>query len=343
MRKLAEIIMDNSEGIMNRIDLREVEGKTVLLTGASGLLGLHFLACLKHAALGMANPVKVVAVVNREPLPHVRDLLDYEGTRILQGDLADFDFCRSLPQANYIIHTASYGQPIRLMENPIPTLKLNTTATLALFEKLLPEGKFLFVSTSELYTGLQHPPFKETDIGTTNTNHPRSSYIEAKRCGEAIVNAYRAKGVAAKSARLGLAYGPGTRSDDKRAISSFIQKALNGELALLDQGKAIRAYCYVTDVVEIMWNILLRGTDPVYNVGGISRMTIAEIAQTIGSLVKAPVKFPAHAEVVKGAPDAVWLDMTKAKNEFGKTNYVTVEEGLKKTIGWYKALSEAHS
>jgi UDP-glucuronate decarboxylase len=343
MGKLAEIIMNNSSSIMNNVDLREMEDKTVLLTGASGLLGIHFLACLKHASLAMTLPVKVIVVVNREPLRYVRELLDYEGTRIVQGDLADIDFCKSLPEADYIIHTASYGQPIRLMENPIQTLKLNSTATLALFEKLLPGGKFLFVSTSELYMGLTTPPFKETDIGTTNTNHPRSSYIEAKRCGEAVVNAYRAKGVDAKTGRLGLAYGPGTRSDDKRAISSFIQKAFNGELSLLDQGKATRAYCYVSDVVEIMWNILLRGTEPVYNVGGISRMTIAEIAQTIGRLMHVPVKFPAVSEVVNGAPDEVWLDMTKARTEFGKTNYVPVEEGLKQAIEWYKALYEEES
>jgi UDP-glucuronate decarboxylase len=338
----SDLIMNNSLNIMKNIDLSEIEGKTLLLTGASGLLGVHFLACLKHASYAMTK-FKVIAVVNREPLPHVQELLDYEGTRIMQGDLADVDFCRSLPQADYIIHTASYGQPIRLMENPIKTLKLNTMATLELFEKLLPNGKFLFVSTSELYMGLSNPPFKETDIGTTNTNHPRSSYIEAKRCGEAIVNAYRARGVDAKSARLALAYGPGTRLDDKRAISSFIQKAFNGEIALLDHGKATRAYCYVSDVVEIMWNILLRGTEPVYNVGGISRMTIAEAAQLVGHLMHVPVNFPSVSEVLKGAPEQVWLDMSKARIEFGKTEYVPVDAGLMQTIEWYKALMKQSS
>lgn len=340
MGKQADIIMNDIASIMKNIDLRDVEGKTILLTGASGLLGVHFLACLNHARFTMTKPFKVIAVVNREPLSFVRELLDYEGSSIVQGDLTDIDFCKSLPQADYIIHTASYGQPIRFMENPLKTLKLNTMTTFELFEKILPNGKFLFISTSELYIGLSNPPFKETDIGTTNTNHPRACYIEAKRCGEAIVNAYREKGVDAKSVRLAATYGPGTRLDDKRVISSFIQKAFNGEISLIDQGKANRAYCYVSDAVEIMWSILLHGTEPVYNVGGIYRMTIAELAQMIGDIMDVPVIFPSVPKELRGAPEEAWLDMSKVRNEFSKIDYVPVDAGLMRTIKWYNVLHE---
>lgn len=340
MSKYADIILDNTVNIMKSIDLSKLDGKTVLLTGASGLLGVHFLACLKHARNIMINPFKVIAVVNREPLPHVQELIDCEGSRIMQGDLTDINFCKSLPQADYIIHTASYGQPILFMENPFKTLKLNTLTTFELFEKLLPQGKFLFISTSELYMGLLNPPFKETDIGITNTNHPRACYIEAKRCGEAIVNTYRQTGVDAKSARLALAYGPGTRLEDKRVISSFIEKAFDGKISLLDHGKAVRAYCYVSDAVEIMWNILFNGTEPVYNVGGIYRMSIAELAHMIGDIVHVPVIFPYVSETVKGSPEEVWLDMTKVQKEFGKTEFVSLEAGIMQTIKWYMLLHE---
>jgi nucleoside-diphosphate-sugar epimerase len=336
MSKQTDIITNNAITILKNIDLSELSGKTILVTGASGLIGVHFLACLKQVRNGMDKPFKVIAVVNREPLPYVRDFLDYEEAVIMQGDLTDIDFCRSLPQADYIIHSASYGQPIRFMENPLKTLKLNTLDTFILFEKLQPGGKFLFVSTSELYIGLSNPPYKETDIGITNTNHPRACYIEAKRCGEAIVNVYREKGVNAKSVRLAAAYGPGTRLDDKRVISSFIQKAFNNEIKLMDHGKAVRAYCYVSDTVEIMWKILLCGKESIYNVGAISKNTIAELAETIGTLMNVPVVFPDSPDEVNGSPEESWLDMTKVQQEFGKTEYVPLEEGILHTIEWYQ-------
>ncbi|MDF2941983.1 MAG: hypothetical protein K0S01_841 [Herbinix sp.] len=342
MSKYTDIIMKNAATILKSIDLSELEEKTILLTGASGLLGVHFLACLKLARDRMNKPFKIISVVNRDPLPYVRELLDYQEAEIIQGDLTDIDFCRNLPQADYIIHTASYGQPIRFMENPLKTLKLNTLATYILFEKLLPEGKFLFISTSELYIGLSNPPYKETEIGTTNTNHPRACYIESKRCGEAIVNVYREKGVNAKSVRLASTYGPGTRQDDKRVISSFIQKAFRSEIKLMDQGKAVRAYCYVTDAVEIMWKILLEGTEPIYNVGGVFKNTIAELALTTGTLMNVPVVFPDTPCEVQGSPEEAWLDMTKVQKEFGKTEYVTLEDGLLQTIEWYSLLQNTN-
>jgi nucleoside-diphosphate-sugar epimerase len=338
MSKQTDIITNNAVTILKNIDLSELGGKTILVTGASGLIGIHFLACLKQVRDSMEKPFKVIAAVNRDPLPFVKEFLDYEEAFIMQGDLTDIDFCRSLPNADYIIHAASYGQPIRFMENPLKTLKLNTLATYILFEKLKPGGKFLFVSTSELYIGLISPPFKETDIGITNTNHPRSCYIEAKRCGETIVNVYRERGVDAKSVRLAAAYGPGTRLDDKRVISSFIQKAFNEEIKLLDHGKAVRAYCYVTDAVEIMWNVLLKGREAVYNVGGIYKNTIGELANTIGSIMNVPVVFPDTPDEVNGSPEESWLDMTKVQQEFGKTDYVPLEDGIRKTIEWYKLL-----
>lgn len=338
MSKQMDIITNDAVTILKNIDLSELGGKTILVTGASGLIGIHFLACLSQVRNNMVKPFKVIGVVNRDPLPFVKEFLAYEEACIIQGDLTDIDFCRSLPSADYIIHAASYGQPIRFMENPLKTLKLNTQATYILFEKLKPGGKFLFVSTSELYIGLINPPFKERDIGITNTNHPRACYIEAKRCGEAIVNVYRESGVDAKSVRLAAAYGPGTRQDDKRVISSFIQKAFHEEIKLLDHGRAVRAYCYVTDAVEIMWNVLLQGREAVYNVGGIYKNTIGEVANTVGEFMNVPVIYPDTIDEVNGSPGKSWLDMTKVQQEFGKTDYVSIEEGIRKTIEWYKVL-----
>ncbi len=338
MNDLVEIIAEDARRILKKIDFSELRQKKILITGASGIIGVNLLACLKELIVTMGYDFSVVAVMQSEPFPYLQEICNNSKCIIIRGDITDIQFCRTLQEADYIIHAAGYGQPGRFMQNPVKTLQLNTLSTLLLFEKLLPGGKFLFLSTSELYSGLSHPPFTEEQIGITNTTHPRACYIEGKRCGEAIVNAHRELGVNAKSARLALAYGPGTRPDDMRVLNSFIQRALKGKITLMDHGEAKRTYCYVADAVEMMWNILLFGKDAIYNVGGNSRTTIKEIAEKIGSTLHVPVEFPETSLSLKDAPDDVYLDMSKIKDEFHKKEYLQLNEGLARTIRWQQAL-----
>lgn len=341
MNKLVDIIAEDAENILKTTDISEIQGKTVLVTGASGMLGGYFMACLRKASETMAPaPFHVIAVMHGKPGDYLAEFTSFKGADVIYGDLTDESFCSSLPKADYIIHAAGYGRPDRFSEDAVKTLKLNTAALFTLFENLLPGGKLLFISSGALYNGLASPPFGEEQIGSTNTTHPRACYIEAKRCGEAIVNAYRSKGVKANSARLALAYGPGVRADDQRVIYSFIRKALQGRITLLDQGTALRDYCYVSDAVEIMWKILLSGKEPIYNIGG-DVTTVAEIARIIGRYMNAPVILPAVSKSVEGAPDGVWLDMKKAREEFGKTSQISIEEGVRHTIEWYTELCKA--
>jgi len=340
MDKLTQIILDDTENILKRINFKELGGKTILITGASGLIGTYLLASLKQIVAKNGKKIKVIAVRRNPVLPYFERLTDFPGIKIYQGDLTDDNFLKSLPKANFIIHAAGYGQPRRFLKDPLKTLRLNTDVTIGLLDKLLPGGKFLFLSSSEVYSGLKPPPYRENQIGTTGTLHPRACYIEGKKVGEMIVNLYRTKGVAAKSARLCLVYGPGTRPDDARVINSFIEQALmKHKITLLDQGKAKRAYCYVTDAVEILWQILLKGHQPIYNVGGISQVTIAELAKKIGSYLQIPVTFPKNSKrSLSGAPEEVSLDMSLVKHEFKKTNFVPLPNGLKITIAWQKIL-----
>jgi len=246
----------------------------------------------------------------------------------------------ALPDADVILHAAGSGQPAMFLANPVATIQLNTMATALLLQhKLRSGGSFLFLGSSEIYSGLKNPVAQENDIGQTTPLHPRASYIEGKRCGEAICNAWRERGVHATSARLALAYGPGTRRKDKRALNSFIESALClGRIELLDAGKAVRTYCYVSDAVEILWQAALYGMESVYNVGGHSTVTIAALAQKIGELTGSPVSFPGSEQSLAGAPAEVRLDLTRAESEFHKLSYVPLEEGLQSTIEWQRGI-----
>lgn len=340
MSPLATFILNDASSITDAIRFDEINGKTFLLTGASGLVGHYIIAAISSASKQGITPKKLYLVVQNPVPEYFDDLIGTIPHEIITGDISDATFASSLPEADYIVHAAGYGQPGKFMSNQLKTIALNTVGTLGTISKLRPDGKYLFLSTSELYSGLSNSPFSEDQIGTTNTNHPRACYIEGKRCGEAIVNAARFGGTHASSARLSLAYGPGTRRDDVRVINSFIKKAITeGKIDMLDHGTALRTYMYITDAVKCMFNILFFGTKDIYNIGGISRTSIKNLAEDIGNILGVKVGLPDQAaQGVVGAPEDVSLDMNRVETEFGKLDYVPIHEGLGKTISWQKML-----
>ncbi len=156
---------------------------------------------------------------------------------------------------------------------------------------------------------------------------------------DAIVHAFRHQGRAATSARLALAYGPGTRTDDQRVLNSLMRRVLlERHITLMDQGAARRTYGYITDAVEMLLSIMLTGKDAVYNVGGRSQVTILELASLIGRIIGLPVKVPTEANELAGAPSDVSLDLTCYGAEFKKTNFVSFEDGIARNIAWQHEL-----
>ena len=336
-----DVIARDAARICHRVNLEELEGKTILITGASGLLGTYFLATLAHLKQN-GVPVQAIAQVRSQPAPHTAEIIQRSGFQLAQVNVAVHAECSSLPQADIIIHSAGYAQPLVFMANPAATYQLNTTATITLLQKLKSGGSFLFLSSTEVYNGITNKLVTEADIGTTDPAHPRACYIEGKRGGETICHAFRNQGIHATAARLAMTYGPGTRKGDKRALNSFIEQALgHGKIELMDAGKAVRTYCYVSDAVELMWQAALHGTQPVYNIGGHSTVTIGELAKLVGQLVGVPVSFPAQSTEVAGAPEEVRLDLTRPETEFKKTSYVGLEDGLRATIEWQRQLYQS--
>lgn len=340
MQNLSNELIIETESFINKIDFSSLNKKSILITGASGLIGLHLYATIKNLILKSNYEINVYGTYSSEPENYFIDLSNFKGSKIIRGDISEPEFINSLPMVDFIIHAAGYGQPNKFMDNQTKTLKLNTVSIFELIKKLNKNGKFLFISSSEVYSGLNNSPFNESQIGTTNTDHPRSCYIEGKRCGEAIINSFRNLGIDAKSARLSLAYGPGTKIGDRRVMNSFIDKAFNGDIEMVDEGKALRTYCYVSDAVYMMWRILLEGKQSTYNVGGISKTSIRNLADVIANQIGVNVVLPKNINSLPGSPDNVCLDMSRFEQEFGKFDYTDIDYGIKKTINWQKKLSE---
>jgi UDP-glucuronate decarboxylase len=338
---LIKLFEDDAKNVNENINLNFFEGKDITITGSTGLVGSNIISALVFYNNHFADkPIQINGLSFSKPKPFFYDFFQKNNINIMYGDLSDSEFILKVPLTDYLVHCAGYGQPGKFLEDKIKTIEINTTATIELSKKLKTNGKFLFLSTSELYSGCTSNKHLESDIGNTDPSHPRACYIEGKRTGEAIINALREKGTNAVSARLSLAYGPGVRVGDKRVINQFIDKGLSGQIDMLDSGDAQRTYCYISDATTMLLNILLKSTEPVYNVGGKSVISIKNLALKIGEKLDVPVIFPESKSFLTDAPNAVGLDLSLIESEFDHVQYVDLDYGLTKTIEWIRKYNE---
>jgi nucleoside-diphosphate-sugar epimerase len=331
------LLIEDSLSSTTNVPIDLLDNKHILITGGSGLIGTHLLYGL---AICRKNGVNVkVTYVTHNPSPEYFRDLPFEH---MTADLTNYESVKNISEKckriDTVIHCATYGQPNKFLENKLGTITLNTTTTTQLMKELNPK-KFVFLSTSELYSGLTHEGFTEEQIGTTNPSHPRSCYIESKRCGEAICNAFAEHGIDSKIIRLCLAYGPGTKVGDKRVLNSFIEKALTQQkIEMLDGGDSLRTYGYISDCIYMILKIMLMGKQTIYNVGGVSTVKIKDVADIIGDILNVPVIIPEVRKGLEGTPAGTQLNLSKFYNEFGQIDFVNIRKGIERTIEWQRGL-----
>lgn len=335
---LLKLLDSDAKYVNNRIKLDILDGVDIIITGATGLVGFNIICALNYYNNNYAKKrININALSYSKPSGTIKKVFEKNGVNSIIGDLSDCSFVEGLPMSDCIIHSAGYGQPGKFLDDKLKTISINTSATISLSRKLKKEGRFLFLSSSEIYSGCSNKENVESDIGTTCPEHARSCYIEGKRSGEAIVNVLREKGVSAASARLALAYGPGVRPNDERVLNQFIQKGIKGSIDLLDSGLSMRTYGYIADVVIMLLNILTKNSKSTYNVGGRSVISIRDLAIKVGQQLDVDVKVPVESESsIKGAPQFVGLNLSRIENEFEIEEYIEIDQGLKNTIKWIK-------
>jgi UDP-glucuronate decarboxylase len=334
---LFNIIEKDARYVNERINLNSLDGLNLTITGATGLVGLNIINAINYHNLHSAKThINVNALSFNKPTGIIHDIFKANHIESISGDLSDMGFVKEVPFSDCIIHSAGYGQPGKFLDDKLKTISINTSATIELSKRLKNNGSFLYLSSSEIYSGCSSLKNVETDIGTTSPNHPRSCYIEGKRSGEAIINILREKGVNATSARLALAYGPGVKNNDERVLNQFIRKGIRGSINLLDSGNSNRTYGYISDVVVMLLNLLIKSNQSVYNVGGNSIVTIRELAIKIGQLMNVDVQIPKADSYLKDAPQSVGLDLSRIEEEYEYRDYINIDEGLKNTIEWIK-------
>ena len=332
------IILDDTKKLIKEKSCKYFKNKKILILGYSGIVGQYFVGLFLNLLNTKYSPKSVTLTSkNKTPL-YLNFLNKIKKIKIIQNDISK-NKLQAFEKYDCIIFSVGYGQPSKFLRNPIETINLNTTILNNFILKLNPKGKFLYMSSSEIYNKNEKKNLTENNVGMTNTDDPRASYIEAKRCGEVIVNTYKKiHNIEAKSIRLCLTYGPGSKKNDGRVLYQFINRSLkNKNLEIQDCGLAKRKYIYILDAIKMMLNITAFGKQTTYNIAGQESVTIKSLAKKIADIfnIKLQVK---NKEVLPGSPADISISIKRYVDEFGKINLTKIDDGLKKTIDWHKLL-----
>ncbi len=306
--------------------------KRVLITGAAGFLGSHlcdrFIAEGYHV-IGMDNLI----TGNIKNLEHLFPLKNFE---FHHHDVSKFVHVAG--NLDYILHFASPASPIDYLKIPIQTLKVGSLGTHNLLGLALAKNaRMLIASTSEVYGDpLVHPQTEEY-WGNVNPVGPRGVYDEAKRFQEAITMAYHTyHHLETRIVRIFNTYGPRMRLDDGRVLPAFIGQALRGEdLTAFGDGSQTRSFCYVSDLVDGIYRLLLSDYAQPVNIGNPDEITINDFAQEILKLTGSKSKV-IYTPLPTDDPKQRRPDITKAKEILGWSPKVSRSEGLKLTLEYFK-------
>lgn len=311
--------------------LESLTGKRILITGASGVIGLNLIKSLSD----IENLEIHATSLNSDPSILFRK--SKAKMTFTNQDLSVETFRPTEEAFDLIIFGSGYGQPKQFQSDPDRVVLINTLGLSHAMRVLNDNGRLLFLSTSEVYAGESNSDHSENDLAVVSTSHPRAPYIFGKLAGEALTGAKFMKSGNAFSARVALAYGPGFKKSDSRVLYELIAKALrDGEIRLQDNGDAERAYTFISTTLEMMLNILLFGTKPVYNVGSDVTLSILEIAETIGEKLNVPV-IPGLRST-NFAPSRVSISTALYNSEFGLPTQTPFPVGLDQCINWARSI-----
>lgn len=306
--------------------------KRAVVTGGAGFLGSHLCERL------LAEGHRVTAVDNlltgsRDNLAHLADHPDFS--------FVEHDVTRPFEiegEVDYVLHFASPASPIDYLELPIQTLKVGSLGTHnALGLAKSKRARFLLASTSEVYGDPLIHPQPETYWGNVNPIGPRGVYDEAKRFGEAMTMAYhRVHGLEVRIVRIFNTYGPRMRLRDGRVVPNFMSQALLGKpLTVYGDGGQTRSFCFVEDLIDGIYRLLLSDAKSPVNIGNPHEMTILQFAERIKALTgsDSPIVFEPLPE---DDPKTRQPDITLARTLLGWEPKVALDPGLERTIAYFR-------
>src|SRR5574340_23362 len=306
-------------------------GKRVVITGVAGFIGSHLAETLLDRGFSVVG-IDNLLTGDTANISHLanRDFL------FIKHDVTNYIYIEG--PVDFVLHWASPASPLDYLELPIPTLKVGALGTHKALGLAKAKGaRFVLASTSEVYGDPPEHPQKETYWGNVNPIGPRGVYDEAKRFAEAMTVAYhRYHGLDAKIVRIFNTYGPRMRVNDGRAVPTFIAQALRHEdITVFGSGNQTRSFTYISDLVDGVITLMLSDVNEPVNIGNPHEMTIEEIATTIVRMTGSPSRI-AYKPLPTDDPRVRKPDITRARTLLGWEPKVALDEGLTKTIEYFR-------
>jgi dTDP-glucose 4,6-dehydratase len=304
-----------------------------IVTGGAGFLGSHL--CDRLLAEGM----EVVALDNliTGSTDNIAHHLGNLAFKFIHYDVTEYLYIDG--PVDYIFHLASPASPVDFPTKPIQILKVNALGTHKALGLARAKGaRFFLASTSEVYGDpLVHPQVEEY-LGNVNPVGVRGVYDEAKRFAEAMTMAYhRFHGVEVRVVRIFNTYGERMRLDDGRVVPNFIGQALRGEpITVYGTGQQTRSFCYCSDLIDGFWKLMRSDYTGPMNIGNPTERTMMEFAEEIKRLTNSNSEIILQPLPTSDDPKQRRPDITKAKEILGWEPKVSLEEGLQRTIGYFR-------
>ncbi|MGV9877719.1 NAD-dependent epimerase/dehydratase family protein [Streptomyces sp. NPDC003006] len=307
-----------------------------VVTGGGGFVGSH----LCTALLAAGTAVTCVDDFSTGRPENVSPLLERPGFKLIQANVAEGIVVDRPP--DLVLHFASPASPADYLRLPLHTLETGSLGTRNTLRLAHSSGaRFLLASTSEVYGDPQQNPQDERYWGHVNPVGPRSVYDEAKRFGEALTTAHAdAEGTDTAIVRLFNTYGPRMRGHDGRAVPTFVRQALAGEpLTVTGDGRQTRSLCYVDDTVRGILAAAAHGMRGPVNIGNPTEITMLELARLVIALTgsDSEIRF---IDRPTDDPAVRCPDVTLARDKLGWEPRVDAEEGLRRTIDWFRATAD---
>lgn len=363
----SDIIADDLDFICHELsdEFKSLAGKKVLIIGGAGFLGYYLVQALLHQNTKVPPQEALTLTLYDNFIRGVPDwLTGLEGNPSLT--LRKHDITDPLPEDmgafDYIIHAASIASPMFYRKFPIETMDANVDGLRRVLEYCLdmksagtPVSGLLYYSTSEIYGDPtpENIPTPETYRGNVSCTGPRACYDESKRYGETLcVNFAQQHGVPVRIARPFNNYGPGLKITDKRVLPDFARNVLDGnDIVMLSDGAPTRTFCYVADAVVGYFKILIRGRNgESYNIGieepeismsELADRVVATAKELFGYDGKVIHEVSADTDYLVDNPNRRCPIIKKAREELGYDPKVGVEDGLRRSLIWYKDNSKA--
>lgn len=305
---------------------------TYVITGGAGFIGSH----LSDYLVSKGNRVICLDNLITGRTSNIAQLAGNELFTFIKQDVTNYLFVDG--PVDYVLHLASPASPIDYLKYPIQTLKVGALGTHKALGLAKAKGAtFFLASTSEVYGDPLEHPQKETYWGNVNPIGPRGVYDEAKRFAEAMTVAYnRYHGLDTRIVRIFNTYGPRMRIQDGRVVPTFVRQILSGEpLTVFGDGSQTRSFCYIDDMIRGLISLIHSSVTEPVNVGNPTELTICQLAELMGSVVGNTPEL-IHEPLPVDDPKVRQPDITKARDLLGWEPEIGVEDGLKRTIDWFR-------